>query len=123
MVYGSAGELRLREAARRVRDELRAIEGISRVVINGIRERASLSIKGMPEEIQTLFIDQLILGDGDRARARERRRYSLRQKLEEVADESVGTVRAGPPAGKRREGRSRESSLQPAGPPVEAEGV
>jgi hypothetical protein len=91
-------------------------------IFNGIRERASLSIKGMPKEIQTLFIDQLILGHGDKARARERRRYSLRQKLEEVADESARTVKAGPPEGAPREERAREAALQPTGPSLETRG-
>ena len=56
-------------------------------IFEGIRERAGLSIRGMPKEIGDLFIDSLSL-DSDLLKADEARRQKERQdKLEELGSE------------------------------------
>ena len=53
-------------------------------IFEGIRERAGVSIKGMPKEIETLFVSSLELG-GDRYNdVKARRQGQLRDKLEEL---------------------------------------
>ena len=54
-------------------------------IFEGIRERASLSIKGMPEELETLFIGSLQLDMDKFMDTSAQRQIKLREKLKEVA--------------------------------------
>ena len=57
-------------------------------IFDGIRDRASISIEGMPKEIESLFVASLEL-DGDRyTDAKATRQIELREKLKEL-DERV----------------------------------
>ncbi|MHC4393315.1 MAG: efflux RND transporter permease subunit [Planctomycetota bacterium] len=51
VVFGSAGELKLREAARKVRDDLRASNTISRIGMSGVRDR-ELHIEVQPSQLE-----------------------------------------------------------------------
>jgi hypothetical protein len=63
-------------------------------IFEGIRERASLSIRGMPTEIGDLFVDSLSL-TGEGPKADEARRQQARQnKLEELGAPGGDTTRA-----------------------------
>ena len=53
-------------------------------IFEGIRERASLSIKGMPEELETLFIGSLRLDMDKFMNTSAQRQIELREKLKEV---------------------------------------
>jgi hypothetical protein len=56
-------------------------------IFEGIRERASLSIQGMPKELETAFITNLNLDIAQIADAAAQRQQRLRAKLKELADE------------------------------------
>jgi len=53
-------------------------------IFEGIRERASLSIKGMPEELETLFIGSLRLDMDKYMDTSAQRQIKMRDKLKEV---------------------------------------
>lgn len=55
-------------------------------IFEGIRERASLSIKGMPEELESLFISSLRLDIDKFTDTSAQRQIELREKLKEVAE-------------------------------------
>lgn len=60
-------------------------------IFDGIRERASISIEGMPREVESLFVASLEL-DGDRyTDAKASRQNELRQKLKKL-DEPEGSA-------------------------------
>lgn len=58
-------------------------------IFEGIRERASVSIKGMPKEIETLFVTSLELGSDKIEDTKAQRQDQLRSKLKEL-DETKG---------------------------------
>lgn len=60
-------------------------------IFEGIRERASLSIKGMPKEIESLFVDSLNLQTGKLLDPQARRQKSLQETLADL-----GTAEKGP---------------------------
>ena len=53
-------------------------------IFDGIRERANVSIKGMPKEIESLFVEALELGSDKSVDAKARRQTELREKLDEL---------------------------------------
>jgi len=53
-------------------------------IFEGIRERASLSVKGMPKEIESLFVDSLNLQSGKLHDPVAKRQLNLRETLEGV---------------------------------------
>ena len=53
-------------------------------IFEGIRERASISIEGMPKEMENLFVASLELEPGAYADARASHQVELRQKLKEL---------------------------------------
>lgn len=55
-------------------------------IFEGIRERASISIKGMPEELETLFIGSLQLNMDKYMDTTAQRQIKLREKLKEVGE-------------------------------------
>lgn len=55
-------------------------------IFEGIRERASLSIKGMPEELETLFIGTLRLDMDKYADTAAQRQIKLREKLKKLGE-------------------------------------
>jgi hypothetical protein len=57
-------------------------------IFEGIRERASVSIKGMPRELETAFIASLKLDKERLADAATKRQNRLGEKLKELADET-----------------------------------
>lgn len=57
-------------------------------IFEGIRERASISIKGMPWELETAFIASLNLDIEELADAAAKRQKRLREKLEELTEET-----------------------------------
>jgi len=59
-------------------------------IFEGIRDRATLSIRGMPKEIGDLFVDSLSLG-GDRVHPGDaRRQQALQEKLRELSQHPGG---------------------------------
>lgn len=54
-------------------------------IFEGIRERAGLSIKGMPKEVESLFIEGLSLGNDKLTDVRAARQQSLQAKLKELS--------------------------------------
>jgi hypothetical protein len=54
-------------------------------IFEGIRERAGLSIKGMPKEVETLFAEGLNLGADRLHDVRARRQQVLQSKLKEIS--------------------------------------
>jgi hypothetical protein len=60
-------------------------------IFEGIRERASLSIRGMPKEVGDLFVESLSLS-GERARAADaQRQQELQEKLRELESQEAGS--------------------------------
>jgi len=57
-------------------------------IFEGIRERASLSIEGMPNELESVFVDSLSLDTRNLSDAAALRQQNLRAKLAEVNDGS-----------------------------------
>lgn len=55
-------------------------------IFEGIRERASLSIKGMPEELESLFVSSLRLDMEKFTDTSAQRQIELREKLKEAAE-------------------------------------
>mgnify|MGYP001814211572 FL=1 len=53
-------------------------------IFDGIRERASVSIKGMPKEIETLFVTSLELDAAKYEDTKAKRQVQLREKLKEL---------------------------------------
>lgn len=53
-------------------------------IFEGIRERAGLSVKGMPKEVESLFIDGLSLGSDHLGDVRAARQQDLQMKLKEL---------------------------------------
>jgi hypothetical protein len=62
-------------------------------IFEGIRERASLSIEGMPTELESVFVDSLSLDMRELTDAAAQRQHELRSKLEELdgTDRTDGT--------------------------------
>lgn len=60
-------------------------------IFEGIRERASLSIKGMPKELENLFISNLNISSDKLMDAAAQRQQRIRSKLHELSEET-GTV-------------------------------
>ncbi len=56
-------------------------------IFEGIRERASVSIKGMPKEIESLFIESLELQSSKLTDTTARRQHKMREKLDELGEE------------------------------------
>jgi hypothetical protein len=64
-------------------------------IFEGIRERASLSIRGMPKELEGLFVESLNLNITNLADASAQRQARIQSKLQELAEsESVPTTDA-----------------------------
>ena len=59
-------------------------------IFEGTRERASLSIKGMPKELETVFIESLNLDIDQLSDAAAKRQQKLRDKLEELGGHTKG---------------------------------
>ena len=57
-------------------------------IFDGIRERASISIEGMPKEIESLFVASLEINGERYTDVKANRQSDLRQKLREL-DEPV----------------------------------
>jgi hypothetical protein len=57
-------------------------------IFEGIRERAGVSIKGMPKEIESLFVESLELEAGRHLDVKARRQSEMRDRLKEL-DEST----------------------------------
>ena len=55
-------------------------------IFEGTRERASLSIKGMPKELETVFIESLNLDIEQLSDAAAKRQERLREKLKELGE-------------------------------------
>ena len=53
-------------------------------IFEGIRERASLSVKGMPKEVESLFVDSLNLQTEKLLDPAARRQLDLRETLNEL---------------------------------------
>jgi hypothetical protein len=53
-------------------------------IFEGIRERASISIEGMPKEIESLFVASLELEPGKHADSRAKHQQELRSKLKQL---------------------------------------
>ncbi len=71
-------------------------------IFEGIRERASVSIKGIPRELETAFIANLNLDIEQLSDATARRQQNLRKTLEELADQKTehhGTEKSTPAPG------------------------
>ena len=64
-------------------------------IFEGIRERASLSIEGMPKELETLFIKNLNLDINKYTDTAAKRQKSLRDMLEEVDRPAEANIDAG----------------------------
>ncbi len=62
-------------------------------IFDGIRERAGVSIKGMPKEIETLFVDSLELGPDKVRDEKARHQVQLRDKLKELDDKVADTLK------------------------------
>jgi hypothetical protein len=62
-------------------------------IFEGIRERASLSVEGMPKEIGSLFVNGLNLAHTREMGARAERQYVLKETLKEITEDQS------PPAG------------------------
>jgi len=58
------------------------------MIFEGIRERASLSIKGMPKELETLFISTLRLDMEKYANTGAQRQVEMREKLKKLGEKS-----------------------------------
>lgn len=61
-------------------------------IFAGTRERASLSIKGMPKELETVFIESLNLDIEQLSDAAAKRQQRLREKLEELGEQGKSEV-------------------------------
>ena len=61
-------------------------------IFEGIRERASLSIKGMPKELETLFIQDLNLDINKYTHTAAKRQKNLRDMLEEVDKQAEANI-------------------------------
>lgn len=59
-------------------------------IFEGIRERASLSIEGMPKELENVFIDSLNLNTQKYMDVAAQRQQQLRSKLQELSSEGPG---------------------------------
>jgi hypothetical protein len=59
-------------------------------IFEGIRERASLSIKGMPKELETLFVQNLNLDINKYIDTAAQRQKNLRDMLQEVGGKDEG---------------------------------
>jgi hypothetical protein len=59
-------------------------------IFEGIRERASLSIKGMPKELETLFVQKLNLDINKYTDTAAQRQKNLRDMLQEVGGKDEG---------------------------------
>jgi hypothetical protein len=59
-------------------------------IFEGIRERASLSIKGMPKELETLFVQNLNLDINKYTDSAAQRQKNLRDMLQEVGGQDEG---------------------------------
>jgi hypothetical protein len=57
-------------------------------IFEGIRERASLSIKGMPKELENLFVSSLNLTTEKLMDAPAQRQERMRSKLRELTEET-----------------------------------
>lgn len=57
-------------------------------IFEGIREKASLSIEGMPTELESVFVDSLSLDIHNLTDATAQRQQNLRAKLDQMSDES-----------------------------------
>ena len=55
-------------------------------IFEGIRERAGVSIKGMPKEIESLFVESLELNTGRNLDVKAQRQSQMRDKLKELDD-------------------------------------
>lgn len=55
-------------------------------IFEGIRERASLSIKGMPKELENLFISSLNISGDKLVDAAAQRQQRIRSKLKELSE-------------------------------------
>ena len=64
-------------------------------IFEGIRERASLSIKGMPKELETLFIQNLSLDISKYTDTAAKRQKNLRDTLEKVDREAEANIDEG----------------------------
>lgn len=62
-------------------------------IFEGIRERASLSIKGMPKELETLFVQNLNLDINRYTDETAKRQKNLRDMLEEVEDQGDANIK------------------------------
>lgn len=69
-------------------------------IFEGIRERASLSIQGMPKEIGNIFVEGLSLNAGGRTDVVAKRQERLQTKLQELA-EAHGAEDTAPTSGPR----------------------
>jgi len=63
-------------------------------IFEGIRERASLSIQGMPKEIGNVFVEGMSLKPGDLTDAVAKRQEHLQSKLQELAEAHVAEASA-----------------------------
>jgi len=71
-------------------------------IFEGTRERASLSIKGMPKELETVFIESLNLDIEQLSDAAAKRQQRLRDKLQELDEHTEGEgAEAGEPEAKK----------------------
>ena len=61
-------------------------------IFEGIRERASLSIEGMPKELETLFVNNLNLDINNYTDAVAKRQKSMKNMLEEMKVQSEGNI-------------------------------
>ena len=57
-------------------------------IFEGIRERASLSVEGMPNELEKVFVDSLSLDVHELSDVAARRQQKLRNKLSELEEEA-----------------------------------
>lgn len=58
-------------------------------IFEGIRERASLSVRGMPKEIESLFVQSLSLPDEARTDNRAQRQRALEEQLKALNEQSA----------------------------------
>lgn len=68
-------------------------------IFEGIRERASLSIKGMPKELETLFVQNLNLDINKYTDTAAQRQKNLRDMLEEVGNQDEDNTGEGDTTG------------------------
>jgi hypothetical protein len=61
-------------------------------IFEGIRERASLSIQGMPREVGDVFVEGLSLHAGEPHTSAAQRERRLRDKLKELADDTAAAA-------------------------------